>query len=361
MMIEMEQHRHGGDVYSLAQPIQLDYSANLNPLGMPAEIKQTLCDHVDDYLRYPDSQCRALRAALSGWEQVPPEWVLCGNGAADLLLRICQAVQPKRTLLLAPSFSEYEKAARLVGSEIVYHDLSRQQNFMPDDRILTQLNETVDLFFLCNPNNPTGQVADGALLEKIVARCDKYHILLVVDECFLDFTDGVSCKQWLADHPQLIVVKAFTKLFAIAGLRLGYLLTANETLRANIAAWGQSWVVSAPAQYAGIAACQLGDFAAQSKVLVMEERHWLTAQLQALGLVVIPGQGNYICFRAPFSLWEPLLQKGILVRSCANYRGLDARDHRVCVKLRVDNIRLIQALQEVLDNGKSNHASGYHV
>lgn len=95
----MQQHLHGGDWESLTVPVRLDYSTNLNPLGMPPEIKQALQAHMDDYVRYPDSQCRALRQALSQWEQVPASWILCGNGAADLLLRICQAVQPKQTLL----------------------------------------------------------------------------------------------------------------------------------------------------------------------------------------------------------------------------------------------------------------------
>lgn len=343
----MIQQLHGGDWESLAVPVQLDYSVNLNPLGMPPEIKQALQVHVDDYARYPDGQCRALRQALSGWEQTPAEWILCGNGAADLLLRICQAVQPGQTLVLAPTFSEYEKGARLVQSQIIYHRLRREEQFAVTERILEALTAQIDLCFLCNPNNPTGQLIEPALLHKILQRCAEQKIILVVDECFLDFTAGISCKQWLSAYPNLIVVKAFTKLFAMAGVRLGYLLSSNAALREKIAAWGQSWPVSAPAQYAGIAACGLRDFALQSRRQVAEERQWLTEQLRQLGLAVVPGTGNFICFRARRLLWQPLLERGILVRSCASYHGLDAYDYRICVKQRQDNQKLLQALREV--------------
>lgn len=356
----MQQHIHGGDWESLTVPVRLDYSTNLNPLGMPPEIKQALQDHIADYVRYPDGQCRALRQALSQWERVSAQWILCGNGAADLLLRICQAIQPKQTLLPAPTFSEYEKGARLVQSQIVYHCLRREEQFALTERILKDLTEQIDLCFLCNPNNPTGQLAEQQLLLKILQRCAEKQIVLVVDECFLDFTDGRSCKQWLAAYPNLIVVKAFTKLFAMAGLRLGYLLTSNDALRDAIAAWGQSWTVSAPAQYAGIAACNLQKFALHSKQVVAEERQWLAGQLQQLGFTVVPGTGNFICFRAQQSLWQPMLERGILLRSCANYHGLDAQDYRICVKLRQDNLELLQALREVCD-GESNYDSGHHV
>lgn len=347
----MKEHTHGGDIYSLEQEIRLDYSANLNPLGMPAEIRQALCDHVDDYKRYPDSQCRLLRQNLSRWEQVPAEWILCGNGAADLLLRICQARNPKKTLIPAPTFSEYEKAARLAGSEIVYYALKRENRFAVTEAILEQLDETVDLCFLCNPNNPTGQLTDGELLYRIVKHCAAHSITLVVDECFLEFTCGTSCKPWLEEYPNLIIVKAFTKMFAIAGLRMGYLLTANAAMRSAIEDCGQSWAVSAPAQVAGISACGLQEFALHTRDIVAEERRWLQEQLDGLGLQVIPGQGNYLCFRSEKPLWKPMIEKGILIRSCDNYNGLDALDYRICVKLRRDNEQLIQALQEVLTRG----------
>lgn len=347
----MEQHTHGGDIYSLEETIRLDYSANLNPLGMPAELQQALCNHVADYMRYPDSQCRELRQNLSRWEDVPADWILCGNGAADLLLRICQALKPGRTLIPAPTFSEYEKAARLAGSEIEYYELKRENRFAVTESILDRLNDTVDLCFLCNPNNPTGQLTDGDLLHRMVQRCAEQHITLVVDECFLEFTYGTSCKPWLAEYPNLIIVKAFTKMFAIAGLRMGYLLTANDVVRSSIENCGQSWAVSAPAQVAGIAACGLRDFALQTRELVWQERQWLEQQLQNLGMEVLPGQGNYICFRAKQPLWQPLIEKGILIRSCGNYHGLDALDYRICVKLRPDNEQLIRAMKEVLANG----------
>ena len=347
----MKAHIHGGDVFVTAVPITMDYSANLNPLGMPEEIRHAIVSHVDDYQRYPDPYCRELRSQLGQWEQVSPEWILCGNGAADLILRIAQAVQPKTTLLMAPTFSEYEKAARLAGSEIEYCELKRENRFAVTESILEQLNDTVDLCFLCNPNNPTGQLTGGELMQRIVQRCAEQHITLVVDECFLEFTYGTSCKPWLAEYPNLIIVKAFTKMFAIAGLRMGYLLTANDAVRSAIESCGQSWAVSAPAQVAGIAACGLQDFALRTRELVWQERQWLEQQLQHLGLEVLPGQGNYICFRAEQPLWQPLIEKGILIRSCGNYHGLDALDYRICVKLRADNEQLIQAIGEVLANG----------
>lgn len=344
----MHMHQHGGDIYSAETPVTMDYSANLNPLGMPVEIRNAIADHVDDYLRYPDPHCRELRQSLSEWEQLPMEWILCGNGAADLILRIAQALRPNVTLLMAPTFSEYEKAAKLVDSEVRYYNLRWENSFRADEELLDMLTEDVDLFYLCNPNNPTGQLLEESLLKIIVDRCHSKHITLVVDECFLDFTEGISCKQWLSGNDNLIILKAFTKIFAMAGLRMGYCLSSNSNMLERIEAMGQSWAVSAPAQYAGIAGCQCRTFVDESIQFVKQERAYMEERLTQLGMDVVPGAANYIFFRGPADLWENLQKNGVLIRSCANYRGLDQQDYRICVKTREENERFLAVLEEVL-------------
>lgn len=342
----MDQYAHGGDIYG-GVSVELDYSVNTNPLGMPEAVKRAIIDHIDTYERYPDPYCRALRAALSGAEGVPAEQILCGNGAADLIFRLCLARRPKRVLVCAPTFSEYEKAAALAGAEIVYHTLAEAEGFVLTDRILGDITADVDMVFLCTPNNPTGRLIPGALLRAAAARCGDCGCTLVLDECFLPFTDGVSMAAALAEFKHLVILKAFTKIYAMAGLRLGYMLTGDAALLARTAALAQHWSVSVPAQVAGLAALDTGDWTARSAAFIRAHRGPLVAALRGLGITVYDSDANYLLCRGSRDICPDLLDKGILVRSCANFEGLDARYFRVTVKGREMNRRLIQAIEEV--------------
>lgn len=345
---------HGGDWAGYRAEFgcdALDFSANVSPLGLPAGVAAAITNALPTADRYPDPLCRELRAALAGAEGVPADWILCGNGAADLIFRLALAVRPRRALLPAPTFAEYEAALQTVGCAVQRVFLREENEFAVTKEFIDAVTPETDIVFLCQPNNPTGQVTPPALVERLVRRCAECGAVLVVDECFLDFLpdrDAWTAKQLLRDAPQLIILKAFTKLYAMAGVRLGYALCGDATLLEKMRGAGQPWAVSSLAQAAGLAALQETAYAGAVRALIAEQRPRMAAGLRALGLRVMDGQANYLLFRATPDFGEKLRRRGAVVRSCANYPGLDAAWYRTAVRTAEENTRLLQIMGEIL-------------
>lgn len=345
---------HGGDWAGYRAEFgcdALDFSANVSPLGLPAGVAAAITNALPTADRYPDPLCRELRAALAGAEGVPADWILCGNGAADLIFRLALAVRPRRALLPAPTFAEYEAALQTVGCAVQRVFLREENEFAVTEEFIDAVTPETDIVFLCQPNNPTGQVTPPALVERLVRCCAECGAVLVVDECFLDFLpdrDAWTAKQLLRDAPQLIILKAFTKLYAMAGVRLGYALCGDATLLEKMRGAGQPWAVSSLAQAAGLAALQETAYAGAVRALIAEQRPRMAAGLRALGLRVMDGQANYLLFRATPDFGEKLRRRGAVVRSCANYPGLDAAWYRTAVRTAEENTRLLQIMGEIL-------------
>ncbi|MGI6031651.1 MAG: threonine-phosphate decarboxylase CobD [Eubacteriales bacterium] len=343
----MERYGHGGDVYGTNRGL-LDFSANINPLGMPAGVREAIARSAAEADIYPDPFCRQLRQALGEAEGVPSQWILCGNGAADLIFRLARAMAPGRGMVTAPAFSEYEKAMTGAGWQVRQHELKREDGFTLTAGILEELRG-IRMLFLCNPANPTGSLTSRTLLLEIARRCQATGTILVVDECFHDFVeDSQSMVPYLGEFPGMVVLRAFTKIYAMAGVRLGYCLCSDPQLLEAVAEAGQPWGVSTLAQAAGLAALRETDYVCRSRKLVREQRARLMEGLRKAGMEVLPGAANYLFFRSPRSdLGEKLRQTGILVRSCANYQGLDERDWRIAVRGPEENGRLLAALERI--------------
>ena len=347
---------HGGDVRTAQARYGgaiLDFSANLNPLGMPERVRRAAEEAVAGAVHYPDPYCRDLTAGLARRDGVKEGQVLCGNGAADLIFRLAVALRPRRALVTAPTFSEYEQALGVVDCAVERFPLTPEQRFDLPDAFPEALDPGLDLVFLCNPNNPTGRPVPPSLLERTLEVCARHSIGLVVDECFLELTDGgtaLGLAGSLEQYPSLLLLRAFTKSYAIPGLRLGYCLSADSGLLEALRRCAQPWSVSAPAQAAGLAALEEPDWPTRARTLIQAERPALQAGLTALGLEVVPGAANYLLFRAPgiTDLRERLVARGILIRSCANYQGLGPDAYRVAVRTGAENARLLDALREVL-------------
>lgn len=350
-MLYQTENPHGGDRYG--RPVELDFSANTNPMGTPAGVRRAVQEAVGLLDRYPDPYCRQLTAAIAAFESVPREQILCGCGAAELIFSFCAAAKPARALELAPTFSEYSTALESVGCPVDRWTLSPDKGFAVGEDLLTALETGPwDALFLCNPNNPTGRIIEPELLERIAALCHEKGMRLFLDECFLDLTDGgaqLSMKKYLARYPGLFILKAFTKSYGMAGLRLGYCLSGDPALLTAMGRTVQPWNVSTPAQMAGVAALEETAFLQQTRIMIREQRAWLVRQLEELGLQVNPSAVNYLLFRGPEDLKERLLEQGILIRSCANYHGLGAGWFRIAVKSPEDNRVLITRLQAVLE------------
>ena len=346
-MLYHTQNPHGGDVYD--GEIQLDFSANTNPYGTPQGVLDAITAALPRVHQYPDPYCRELVKTISEFEAVPKDWVLCGSGAAELIYSYCEALGPRRAMELAPTFSEYSLALERVGCQVERYSLKKENYFSLTEDFLPALERSrPDVLFLCNPNNPTGQVIGLPLLEKILDVCEEQGTCLFVDECFLDLSDdGVSLKSHLGEHPNLFILKAFTKSYGMAGVRLGYCLCAQGQLLEEMSHTVQPWNVSTLAQSAGVAALHERAFLQRTRALIPVERQWLQSQLEALGFWVCPSKANYLLFQGSQDLWEQLRKQGIAIRSCGNYHGLGTGWYRIAVRLHGENECLIRAMKEV--------------
>lgn len=342
----MMKNEHGGDTFE--REIVYDFSANLNPLGLPESVKNALKKSISEWEKYPDPFCRSLVKKLSECENFPPENIVCGNGAADLIFRIVQTVKPKKSVVCTPSFSEYSKALIQNECEILYYFLSEKSGFALDEKILEMLDESVQMLILCTPNNPTGRTIDGELLRRICEKCEANDIVFLCDECFIGFTENAAhAEQFM--NPNVVVLKAFTKIYAMAGLRLGYALFGDAELAEKVRRNDQFWSVSAPAQTAGEAALDEKNYLEKTLELEKAERKFLTENLRNFGFKVYPSEANFILFYTKLPLDEMLLSEKILIRNCANFDGLEQGYFRIAVRSHEENFALVSAIERCLN------------
>lgn len=350
----MYKYAHGGDIYSsdlVDKKMEiLDFSANINPLGLPEGVKNALINAVDDCINYPDPFCRELRNAIAEKLQLSEaggaKAVYCGNGAADVLFRLFQTIKPAGTLLTAPSFSDYAKAAEASGSHIEYHYLLEENNFTVDASIIDSINEKdINMLVLCSPNNPTGQLINPELLHEILRLSAEKGIYLLVDECFLDFVEEGERYSLVSELPQyknLIVLKAFTKTHGMPGVRLGYCLSSDEELLEKVRECGQDWNVSTLAQAGGMAALAEDAYMEKSLILLKNERDFMLQCLKDMGMKIYGSAADFIFFYSPYpeTMDAFLRERGILIRNCSNYPGLKQGFYRVAIKKHRHNEKL---------------------
>jgi threonine-phosphate decarboxylase len=360
-------HKHGGDIYSYDNI--RDFSANINDRGMPERVRAAALESVDSWVHYPDPQYRRLRQALSERETlllgtseaITPQQIICGNGAAELMFCLATTLRPQRALLAAPSFFEYEQSLDCFGCEIVRSYLKEEEQFQLGEEFAEQIDGTIDLVVLGNPNNPTGQLIPAGILQQIVARCQEYGCFLVLDESFFDFLTEEDQKktiqgtQLVLNHPKLLVLKSFTKMYAMPGLRFGYGISSNEALLEQMHRQMQPWNVSAVAQAAAEEAAKEVAFARETAQRTAENREKMKRRMEESGYTVFPSQTNFLLFRGPGNLQEACIRQGYLIRDCGNFPGLLWKEqsafYRICVRSDAENQALHQALERCLRKG----------
>lgn len=353
-MLYQAPNPHGGGLYGHA--VTLDFSVNTNPLGTPPSVIRAVEASAKRLCQYPDPCCRELTAALAAYEGTAEDYVLCGCGAAELIYSYCASIDADSALVTAPTFSEYASALSASGKRVERYHLRAEEDFALTEDFLPILECTgCKAVFLCTPNNPTGQLIPPGLLEAVCEICRKRGLRLFVDECFLDLSDGgraASLSNHLTEHPGLFLLKAFTKSYGMAGLRLGYCLSGDGPLLEAMSRHVQPWNVSLPAQLAGVAALGEASFLLEARRLIRRERPVLAEALRSLGFRVCPSQANYLLLHSSFELYAPLLAQGILIRDCSNYEGLGPGWYRAAVKTPAENRRLTAALAEVKSAAK---------
>ncbi|KGM26168.1 threonine-phosphate decarboxylase [Photorhabdus luminescens] len=354
---------HGGNVLEMALKMGvtveeiIDFSANINPLGMPESLKAAIIDQLKCAEYYPDTEYRRLHAALAQIHHCTAENLMAGNGATELIYAVVNYLKPRRAMLLIPGFAEYRKALQRVDCQIDEYVMREADDYQPDQRLLAALDRCrPDCLFLATPNNPTGLMPDAALLQAVFERCRQHNIALIVDEAFIDFLpDTTGFIPQIAHFPRLYILRSLTKFFAIPGLRLGYLVSGDATGIRAMKRWREPWTINAFAALAGEIVLNDKAYIQATHRWLAEQQRWLYQALTALLVLrVWPPAANYIflrCLRPEINLQQALLKQRILIRHCANYPGLDAAYYRVAIKGEHDNRRLVSALHQVFNYG----------
>jgi adenosylcobyric acid synthase len=348
---------HGGNIKKLAESAGpagqdlLDFSANINPLGPPSWLRPLIQSQIDSLVHYPDPACTELIGAIVRHYQVKEEEVLVGNGTTELIYQIPRVIDLNRAVIALPSYRDYVLAAEQAGMAVEKIDLKEEDDFRPDLSLLEARFNDGCLVVLGQPNNPTGITFDADVVRQMARR--NPSCLFMVDEAFADFIGGLD--SLTRNRPSnVIVLRSFTKFFAIPGLRLGWALADTEIAR-KVRHLLPPWSVNTLAQKVGEAA--LGDrtYAEQTRALVKQLRKDLQEALHSLpGLKVYPGESNFLLIRIDHKntnaprLASQLLPQGIAIRVCENFEGLDSRFFRVAVRTGEENERLCQALSLAL-------------
>lgn len=351
---------HGGNVYRQSPPGGwLDFSANINPLGLAPAVRQAIASSIGQVVHYPDPEARELKEALASHYHVPREDLVLGNGAAELFYLFFQTLRPASVLLPVPSFSEYERAALAAGTAVEYFPLGPEAGLQLDMQELAAAaaQRGTETVIVGNPNNPTGQLLTAADIEAFLQRTGKMEDppWLLVDESFLDFRsdeEKYRASGLLEEYDRLFIIQSLTKFYAMPGLRLGF-GAAREALVRRLELGKDVWNVNLLAQKAGAMALQQADYSRRTRELVAGEREFLFREFAKLK-GICPCQRptvNFLLLRledmTSGAFAASMRQEGILVRDCSNYPGLDDYHVRVAVRSRRENERLLEAAAKV--------------
>ena len=354
---------HGGNIYAAARDRggcvndYLDFSANINPLGLSNRVRSALHEAMELVVCYPDPDATALKTAIAETYQVPAECIETGNGAVELIYLLCRVLSPERVLLPEPTFGEYPAAARAAGLPVASFPLQEADQFQPDLELLTQALRPGDLLFFCNPNNPTGTIQTRWQLEPLIRRASTIGAHVAVDESFIDFRPPdreESCRSLVGEYAGLTVLHSLTKFLAVPGLRLGFMLGRPDLVR-QMKFLRDPWNVNVMAQAAGVAGLSDGEYRRETVALVGREKEKLWAGLQQIvGIEPLPPAVNFVLARLSSTGWdavrlqETLWQEQVLIRNCASFSGLSASYMRVAVKKPEENLRLLALLERIL-------------
>jgi threonine-phosphate decarboxylase len=363
-MSEKVKHKHGGDIYEVSKDYGinrqsiLDFSANINPLGLPDTILKVIENGIKDIVNYPDPECRELRTAISGYLNVPEEGIVVGNGASEVIFLLFEVLKPNKVLIPAPSFAEYERAAEKTGSKVEFFRLLEEQDFkLQVDSLAEAMDRDVDLVILCNPNNPTSTLTGRDELLKLIEKARNKGVNIVIDEAFIELTaggNGNSMAEYLKHYENMFIVRAFTKLFAVPGLRLGYGAGSSDIVKKM---WRekQPWSVNSFACCTGRLLTDEKDYMKKTHKWLKEEKSRFYNELCKFScLKAFEPQTNFILLKLvnteldAAALKEKMIRKGILIRDASNFKFLGREFFRVAIKDRESNNKFIEALSEIL-------------
>ena len=384
---EIKMDFHGGNIYKVFREKNikeiLDYSSNINPYGIPESLKKRITENLEIFERYPDPDYVELREKLAHLNKVDMSDIVLGNGATEIIFLFMKVINPKKILIVSPTFGEYERAVKAVGTsrnsidlscsddnknienkkiEIEYFELKESDDFKLNiGNLKNELENKYDLLIICNPNNPTGKFLKLAQTEEILKECNKYDTKLFIDEAFIEFlADGMkeSIINTEENKKNLFVTRAFTKFFAIPGLRLGYGMYFDKELEKKISEKKEPWSVNNFAEMAGLTVLDDAEYIEKTLKWIAEEKIYMYEKLNKIsGMKVYETEVNFITGKIDEKLFsegvnvkilrEKMLEQGILIRDASNFKFLDERFFRLAIKDRESNDRVIKVLKGI--------------
>ena len=365
IMLKHKDHFHGSDlekieeIYHIKKEDITSFSANVNPLGISPLLRDTLAKHVDAITSYPDREYTQLRKSICAYTGANFENIIVGNGSTELISLFIQTTHPKKALILGPTYSEYEREISLEGGHTLYYPLKEENNFQMDvEDFCNQLNDSLDLLVLCNPNNPTSTAVARKDMRKILDCALQYGISVMVDETYEEFTpegSKISSIPLTNNYNNLIVLRGISKFFAAPGLRLGYAVTGNPDLLKYINTKKNPWTINSLAEIAGCIMFSDKDYINKTKALITGERQRMYDTLSSWKTVkVYPSCTNFLLVRilredvTSDMVFDHCIRKGLMIRDCSTFPFLDSSYIRFCVMSPEKNNELLEAFREIL-------------
>lgn len=363
-MNNVQESFHGSDLEVIASKydISIDsivpFASNVNPLGISPMARKALIDNVDAIRNYPDRDYVSLRNKIANYTGATTDHLILGNGTSDLICMTLETLRPKKTMVIGPTYSEYGRAAHLVGSEVETYMLKNFDDFQLDvDLFLKALNESLDVLIICNPNNPTGTVLTLEQIQTILLRCAELKIFVMIDETYIEFTDNVNLYSAIPlthTFNNLIVLRSVSKFFAAPGIRLGYAATGNVKFL-NVTANGKiPWNINTYASVAGVMFEDIG-YMKMTRSLIQTERNLVVSALSSRKTIkVFKPAANFVLIKllrddiTASDVFEHCIKKGLMIRDCTDYEGLGEKYIRFCFMKPEQNDSIVNTILEIV-------------
>lgn len=356
-------HFHGSDLeeiekyYGIPKETIVGFGANVNPLGISEKIKKEISDNLNVIMTYPDRNYTSLKKVISNYCNVRPEHVVVGNGSTELISMLISHLRPRKALLVGPTYSEYEREIGLCGGEMVYYNLSPENEFQIDmESFLDYLDNSIDLLILCNPNNPTSSAVSAENIERILKKCIQKNIFVMVDETYVEFAPDIAditCMPFVENYKNIMVIRGVSKFFAAPGLRLGYGVTSNMAFIHLLKTHQNPWSLNSIGALAGEKMLTDDDFIKTTRSLIHTERERIYQELNEIKyLHTFKPIANFFLVKilkedvTSFDVFDYLIRKGLMVRDCSSFQNLDGEYFRFCIMNPEDNSRLLDGLKE---------------
>lgn len=362
--IKHKDHFHGSDLekieafYGIPKEKIISFSSNVNPLGISDKLKEHLASHLDVITTYPDREYTSLRNSIATYTGTEKEYIIPGNGTTELISLVFQVIHPGKSLILGPTYSEYEREIQLGGGSASYFVLKEEDDFsLNTDALLQELDKDYQLLVICNPNNPTSTCLAPENMQKIVAFCHEKNIFVLVDETYIEFVENVTAASAIGlckTYSNLIVLRGTSKFFASPGLRLGYGVTANEDILNAIHLYVNPWSINSLAVTAGEFMFSDRDYIEATRQLIFKERERLVMELKKIpDLKVYEPTANFVLVKilterySAQDLFEAAIQKGLMLRNCSSFHSLNDKFFRFCFLLPEQNDMLLNCIRSM--------------